>query len=89
MKEITAKQVIWFFLQIWFSNWKSHVIDTTTINKGKNNLYSLDIDECVSSPCQNGGTCIDSINAYTCSSVLGYTGMNCEIGNFQSFTSWL
>ena len=40
----------------------------------------LDIDECTSSPCQNGGSCIDQINAYTCDCVDGYDGMNCENG---------
>ena len=28
-------------------------------------LY-LDIDECASNPCQNGGTCVDDINTYNC-----------------------
>ena len=25
-----------------------------------------DIDDCASSPCQNGGTCTDGINSFTC-----------------------
>ena len=46
------------------------------------NLYSSpDIDECASSPCQNGGTCIDGINTYTCVCIPGHAGDNCEIGN--------
>ena len=46
----------------------------------------VDIDECASSPCQNGGTCNDGINSYTCDCVPGHTGDNCEIGiiNFTS-----
>ena len=45
--------------------------------------YSLnvDIDECSNSPCQNGGSCTDRINAYTCNCVDGYYGTNCETGN--------
>ena len=43
--------------------------------------FSADIDECSSSPCQNGGTCIDGINSYTCVCVPGHAGDNCEIGN--------
>ena len=39
-----------------------------------------DIDECVSSPCQNGGTCIDDVNSYTCLCAPGYSGVNCNGG---------
>ena len=37
-----------------------------------------DIGECVSDPCQNGGTCLDEINAFTCICIGGYTGDVCE-----------
>ena len=40
----------------------------------------LDIDDCESSPCQNGGTCIDEVNYYTCICNPGYIGPDCEIG---------
>ena len=36
------------------------------------------IDECASSPCQNGGTCVDGVNEYSCTCAAGYTGTNCE-----------
>ena len=42
---------------------------------------SSDIDECASSPCQNGGSCTDIINGHTCNCVDGYDGTNCENGN--------
>ena len=29
--------------------------------------YITDIDECTSSPCENGGTCTQGINLYNCS----------------------
>ena len=44
-------------------------------------IFSLDIDECSSSPCRNGGACIDAVNTYSCNCVSGYKGDNCEIGN--------
>lgn len=40
--------------------------------------YHTDINECLSNPCQNGGTCSNHINSYTCACVLGYTGTNCQ-----------
>ena len=43
-------------------------------------LYS-DIDDCASSTCQNGGTCVDGVNSYTCNCDVGYAGKNCESGN--------
>ena len=42
--------------------------------------YVVDVDECVSSPCQNGGNCTDGVNGYTCFCAKGYTGNNCETG---------
>ena len=40
-----------------------------------------DIDECASSPCQNYGTCIDEVNAYSCTCTTDiYTGTHCEEG---------
>ena len=41
-------------------------------------ILFADIDECASSPCQNGGTCVDGINSYSCNCNAGYTGDNCE-----------
>ena len=41
---------------------------------------SLDIDECESDPCQNGGTCDDEVNSYTCECEDVYTGLVCETG---------
>ena len=41
-----------------------------------------DIDECSSNPCENGGTCIDAVNMYTCSCAAGFNGTNCETSKF-------
>ena len=43
-------------------------------------LNLIDIDDCAGKPCQNGATCIDAVNNYTCNCVDGYTGRNCSIG---------
>jgi len=36
------------------------------------------IDECQSSPCANGGTCIDRVNSFRCACATGYTGSRCS-----------
>ncbi|KAJ7425009.1 neurocan [Pitangus sulphuratus] len=39
---------------------------------------SPDIDDCLSSPCQNGGTCIDEVNSFVCLCLPSYGGSRCE-----------
>uniref|UniRef100_A0A8C7C262 Neurocan core protein n=1 Tax=Neovison vison TaxID=452646 RepID=A0A8C7C262_NEOVI len=36
------------------------------------------IDDCVSSPCENGGTCIDEVNTFVCLCLPSYGGSLCE-----------
>ncbi|KAE8583490.1 hypothetical protein XENTR_v10020541 [Xenopus tropicalis] len=40
---------------------------------------SVNIDECESWPCLNGGTCTDLINGFLCNCASGYTGFDCSI----------
>ena len=37
-------------------------------------------DECSSSPCQNGGTCVNRYNDYLCVCADGYSGKSCQTG---------
>lgn len=39
---------------------------------------SEEINECLSHPCQNGGTCIDLTNTYKCSCPRGTQGKGCH-----------
>lgn len=45
---------------------------------------ALDTNECASSPCMSGGTCVDGINKYTCKCAPGYTGTNCLTSKFAN-----
>ena len=39
----------------------------------------VNIDECESSPCYNGGTCRDLVDAYICDCVRPFTGDDCRL----------
>eukprot|EP01043_Picozoa_sp_COSAG02_P089656 COSAG02_NODE_26606_length_629_cov_1.075472_1_plen_209_part_11 len=39
----------------------------------------VDINECLSGPCEHGGVCTEQPNAYNCSCVAGYGGENCAV----------
>ena len=45
--------------------------------------HLIDIDECSSNPCENGGTCNDAVDMYTCDCDAGYNGDNCETSKFS------
>ena len=47
--------------------------------------FSVDIHECSSAPCLNGGGCIDIVNGYTCECRDGYTGSDCETGELSLY----
>ena len=43
-------------------------------------VFLVDINECESNPCQNGGICTDVVNGYTCKCSPGYTDAICQTG---------
>lgn len=40
--------------------------------------YNSDINECASSPCLNGGTCVDEVNQFSCVCAKGWSGNTCQ-----------
>ena len=47
-------------------------------------LYDFtDINECASSPCQFGGSCVDEVNGYSCNCADGYFGSICDISKYH------
>ena len=40
--------------------------------------FILEVDTCVSSPCMNGATCVNTKESYCCDCAPGYNGVNCE-----------
>ena len=47
----------------------------------------IDVDECSSNPCLNGGCCTDQVNGYACSCQPGYAGAQCQTSNISWFDS--
>ena len=43
---------------------------------------AIDVDECASSPCNNGATCNNEIGSFSCSCPQGYTGATCSVSLF-------
>lgn len=39
----------------------------------------IEIDECASNPCYNGGKCVNLINDFNCTCPLGFAGKQCKI----------
>ena len=43
-------------------------------------IIIADIGDCNETTCQNGGTCVDGVDGFTCVCRAGWTGVTCEIG---------
>lgn len=43
-------------------------------------IFFSDVDECLSNPCYNGGSCVNGVMKYSCNCKPGFTGSRCQIG---------
>lgn len=48
-------------------------------------IIILDVNECESNPCQNGGVCDDGVDGYVCNCTDGYIGLACETSEYIRF----
>lgn len=39
-----------------------------------------DVNECLTTPCRNGGTCLNMAGSYSCACSQGWKGRNCSEG---------
>lgn len=53
------------------------------MNETNYSFFHVDVDECLSNPCQNGGTCVDNSGSHSCICLAGWTGQNCTIGKIE------
>lgn len=61
--------------------WASEQVTINNVN-----LLLTDINECISGPCQNGGTCQNQVNRFRCvCSNTGFTGTTCEEGKYNCY----
>ena len=52
-------------------------------------MFVIDTDECESSPCLYGGTCLNGVGRYTCQCPHGLAGAQCEQGESKDFYCFL
>lgn len=47
-------------------------------NQNLTSIFNLDVNECASNPCANGGKCINGQDYYQCECRQGFFGFNCQ-----------
>ncbi|KAM5291785.1 aggrecan core protein [Ctenodactylus gundi] len=61
---------------------------TSPEGSGEAEATAADIDECLSSPCLNGATCVDAVDAFTCLCLPSYGGDRCDIDQEVCEAGW-
>ena len=60
---------------------EKHNVTFCQCNEGFRGINcDLDVNECLNSPCQNGGYCQNKIGTFNCFCPAGLTGLLCEKG---------
>ena len=62
--------------------WCSFLLVLHLRQRCSNGIYfrtkCVDDNECLRTPCLNGGTCVNNVGSYKCSCTGGFVGTNCE-----------
>jgi hypothetical protein len=59
-------------------DWQAIGVSFTMSNSAAPAVACESVDECASSPCENGGACTDALNSYTCACLPETAGYNCD-----------
>lgn len=68
------------FFHLCFIEIKEIVLKMNLSNENDKFTVFVDKNECLLSPCQNNGTCINSIGSYQCNCEAGWQDKDCEQG---------
>ncbi|XP_012369215.1 aggrecan core protein [Octodon degus] len=63
-------------------------VPTSSEGSGEAETSMTDLDECLSSPCLNGATCVDTMDSFTCLCLPSYGGDLCEIDQEVCEEGW-
>lgn len=66
------------FLEVILSELKWHFIHRSNFcyfHTFLGNNCEIEVNECLSQPCRNGGSCVDELNSFSCQCPLGLTGI--------------
>ncbi|CAH1256426.1 NOTCH2 [Branchiostoma lanceolatum] len=75
---------VYVFMEAGWNSGAAYGYEGDIFGVNGNNYYNRyafctqDVDQCGSAPCQNGATCQDGLNSFTCQCAPGYAGTLCE-----------